>query len=260
MDFVVNLFHIFPFFSFLTEDDVELRETYNQGPLILSQPVDFHVDLVHDLRPSATASLPLGGILEGGEIGSFPIDEDLLAMTIIRLEEIGLGTDGLQHQVRIIHSAVDTVGVFGTAEEIVLNTLRTGRLGAERTGDLATEDGGVGVGADGADVGGLFGLLRLLFTLGLRALTLTLKGRFTSLVGGVVGVGGLGVSRLGGHGGGLWGWWDVWFRLGGSILFGWGRGGARLRLRERVPLGVQIIYKQKRNELGLFCTRMINKN
>ena len=81
-------------------------------------------------------------------------------MTEIGLLEIRFRTDFFQNRVGVIHTAVDTVGILGTAQEILLNAFGTGVFGAVFTNDFSAENSRIDIGTDTTEF--LFFLLRLL--------------------------------------------------------------------------------------------------
>ena len=97
-----------------------------------------------------------GGVLEARKHSSFAVDEHFLAMLVILLLQIGLRADASQRGVRVVHAAVETVGVLMAAHEILLHALGTRGLVTKRALHLLAEHGCVVIGADAAmSVGGL---------------------------------------------------------------------------------------------------------
>ncbi len=91
-----------------------------------------------------------GGVLEARKHGSFAVDEHFLAMLVILLLQIGLRADASQRGVRVVHAAVETVGVLMAAHEILLHALGARVLVAERAFHLLAEHCRVVIGADAA--------------------------------------------------------------------------------------------------------------
>ena len=131
----------------------------------------FHVDLV--IRNEVDLSLPShlekslvdlirlfhvvagllggdGGVLEARERRALAVHEHFLAVLVILILQIRRRADASQRGVRVVHAAVETVGVLMAAHEVVLHALGTRMLMAEGTFHFLAEHGGVVIGADAA--------------------------------------------------------------------------------------------------------------
>ena len=96
-----------------------------------------------------------GGVLEARKHSAFAVDEHFLAVFVVFLFQIGLRADAAQRGVRVVHTAVETVGVLMAAHEILLHALGARVLVTKRALHLLAEHGRVVIGADAAVGGGL---------------------------------------------------------------------------------------------------------
>jgi len=108
------------------------------------------VDLIRLFHVVAGLLSRKGGVLEARERRALAVHEHFLAVLVILVLQIGLRADASQRGVRVVHAAVETVGVLMAAHEVVLHALRARVLVAEGAFHFLAEHGGVVIGADAA--------------------------------------------------------------------------------------------------------------
>jgi hypothetical protein len=81
------------------------------------------------------------------------IDENFLPVFKVSLLEICFGTDFEERRICVIHTTVETVGIFMARQKILLNALRTGGGLAEFAERLLSKNGGEAFTADHARLG-----------------------------------------------------------------------------------------------------------
>jgi translation initiation factor 6 (eIF-6) len=110
--------------------------------------------------------------LESREIGTLAIDEDFLTVFKVGLVQVGSSANLTERCIVVIDATMDTMSIFMTCQEILLDTFAAGGGRAVFAGDLLANNRRVLVGTDAAALGldhligkflGRFGCHGLLF-------------------------------------------------------------------------------------------------
>jgi hypothetical protein len=88
--------------------------------------------------------------LKGGEIGTFAIDEDFLAMFEVGLVQVGSRTDLAERRIVVIDAAMDAMSIFMACQELLFDTLAACGGRSVFAGDLLANDRRILVGTDAA--------------------------------------------------------------------------------------------------------------
>jgi len=108
------------------------------------------VDIIHLFHVITGLLGGNGDVLEARKRRALAVYEHFLAVLVILILQIRLGADASQRGVRVVHTAVETVGVLVAAHEILLDALGARVLVAEGAFHFLAEHGGVVIGADAA--------------------------------------------------------------------------------------------------------------